>query len=444
MEYMDDAETPYSFDFWCSLFLVSCVLRRRCFVARPGAPVWLNHYVLLVAPPGVARKSTAVNIAAEHAQWITAQTGSNGMIYSGSLTPTMLLNEMRIMSQIGASSPVLLTLPELSRSFARNAAKSTIAYLTDMFDTKEYEKGGTKREGTYEIRKASISLLAASTPEWLGDFAGRDATLGGFSSRCIIVREDKPKRRIKWGEAVAQQDHSILRSALLDIERRLLYLEQHAGGSEVALQVSAGAVDVYERFRDNATSSYKGLSEDYIAERVRDERHVLAIAGSLCCADLTFEVQQNHVINAIKAIELVRRLDAKQFDAEPLRSDNSPQAAPINEAQLLRGRIFDRLANVLKEAGKLGIQQQAIAKKIRYLCTMNDAKLALRIMHDWKCAQMFRVQEAGRPSQVWRATYLIDSPAFEHARKLYIGEPVTREEMDRVLQEADQEKPPYH
>ena len=444
MEYMDGNETPYSFDFWSAMFLVSCVLRRRCCVARPGAPVWLNHYILLVAPPGVARKSTAVNIAAEHAQWITAQTGSNGMIYSGSLTPTMLLNEMRIMSQLGVSSPVLLTLPELSRSFARNAAKSTIAFLTDMFDTKEYEKGGTKREGTYEVRKASISILAASTPDWLGQFGSRDAAVGGFTSRCIVLREDGPKRHIKWREASTQPDHSLLRSALLDIDRRLSHLEQAHGGVEYGLQVTSAAIDAYEGYVESLRAHIRTLSEEEAAKRVRDERHILAVAGTLACADLTFEVQQNHIINAIKAIELVRRSDAKQSEAEPLRSDNSPQAEPINEAQLLRGRIFDRLSRILKEAGKLGIQQQTIAKKVRYLCTMNDAKLALRIMHDWKCAQMFRVHEAGRPSQVWRATYLIDSPAFEHARKLFVGEPMTTIDLDQAVPEDDQSSPPYH
>lgn len=447
MEYMDDAETPYAFDFWAAVFLVSCVLRRRCYVARPGAPVWLNHYILFVAPPGLARKSTAVNIAAEHAQWITAQTGSNGMIYSGSLTPTMLLNEMRIMSQLGASSPVLLTLPELSRSFARNAAKSTIAYLTDMFDTKEFEKGGTKREGTYEIRKASISLLAASTPEWLGEFAGRDATLGGFASRCIIVREDRPKKRIKWDDAVAQPDHTVLRQSLINIEQRLSYFERSVSGNEYPLRVSAGAVERYEAYRSDTEQRNRTLSEEERAERVRDERHVLAIAGTLACADLTFEVQQNHVINAIKAIELVRSNDRsgnRRRDQSQAEQVVAQEASSEDEGVVKRTRIITRLVEVLKEVGPLGIQQQKLAVKMRHLCTMTEVKLALRILHDYRCAQMFKVQEAGRPSHVWRATYLINSPALEHARKLYVGEPVTREEMDRVLQEADQENTPYH
>lgn len=439
MEYMDGQETPYSFDFWSAIWLVSCILRRRVYVNRPGSPVWPNMYILLVAPPAVARKTTAVNTATELIQWYMSKQTSQSMLYSGSLTPSMLLTEMAVLSEQCGSASILLALPELSRSFARNAAKSTISFLTDMFDTKALETGGTKRDGTYEIKKASINLLAASTPDWLGGFASRDAVVGGFASRCIYVNEDKPKRRIKWGEAASSVDISLVRSAMLSIEHRLQQLESISGGSEIPIQVSKGAVDRYEEWRETLTHTDDST--------VRIDRHVLAVACCLCVSDLSFQINPNHVAQAINAINAIRVRNEPIRDTipTPKRVDIVQNKVPESK-ETIRSRIITRLVETLKEAGQLGVKQQAITIKLRYLTDAATLKLALRIMMDYKCVQMFKLdgEKIGRPAVVWRATYLIDTAALEYARKLFVGEPMTANEMDQGLQDSPQPKTPYH
>ncbi len=438
MEWCDASETPYSFDFWSAVFCVSAVLRRRCYVDRPGAPVWPNHYILLTAPPGVARKTTAVIRATEIVQWYASASKSNATLFSGSLTSSMLMKEMAVLSKEFGCSPLLLALPELSRSFARNAARPTIAYLTDMFDTKEIERGGTKREGTYEIKKASINMLAASTPEWLGAFGGADADAGGFTSRCIVVREERPKRRIKWGEVPTQPDAAVVRSAIIDIDERLAQLERHEGPCrEVPIKATAAAIARYESYREASDTKLR-------SSEARHERHVLSVACVLACADLTFEIQEDHIINAIKAIELVTRDDPKRLEDDTSHNVNADVDRPIDKAWEKRIQIFTRIVKILKEAGKLGVQQQKMCIRLRHLTGAKDVRLVLKILLDYNCVQCFRVSEVGRPSMVWRATYLIDTPAVERARILYAGEPITEPSEDQSPQESDQSTPPYH
>lgn len=442
MEWQDASETPYAFDFWSAVFCVSAVLRRRCYVDRPGAPVWPNHYVLLVAPPGVARKSTAVVRASEIVQWYVSESNSHATIFSGSLTASMITKEMAVLSQEYGSSPILLALPELSRSFARNAVRSTIAFLTDLFDTKEIERGGTKREGSYEVKKASINFLAASTPEWLGGFAGRDADAGGFTSRCIIARESSPKRRIKWGEKTTQPDPYMVRSAMLDIEQRLTMLEQHErGGKEVPIRATAAAIARYESYREALEAKHATNNE---SNGARLDRHVLSVACVLACADLTFEIQEDHIINAIKAIELVTRDDPKGLEDDTSRRIGDNIVQPIDKAWEKRIQIFTRIVKVVKEAGKLGIQQQKLCIRLRHLTTMKEVRLVLKILLDYYCVQCFKVSEVGRPSMVWRATYLIDTPAVERARILYAGEPITAPSEGPSPLDSDQSKTPCH
>ena len=439
MEYMDGQETPYSFDFWCAIWLVSSVLRRRCYINRPGSPVWPNSYVLLVAPPAVARKGVAISKATELMQWYLATTQSPSMLYGGSLTPSMLTTEMAVLSEQHGCSSVLLALPELSRSFARNAAKSTISFLTDLFDTKELETGGTKRDGTYTIKKASINLLAASTPDWLGGFGDKDAIAGGFASRCIYVNEDKPKRRVKWGEQASQQSVDVARHALLSIEQRLTLLEQHHQGSEVPIQVTKGAVDYYEDWRDRQEAEQ--VLENNGSVHARTSRHVLTVACVFACSDLSFEIQQNHIIAAIKAIECVapKQEVAKESSSQRSSGEQPSQINPTAEdKEAYRSRIFSKLVEILREAGKIGIRQTEVTIKMRYSCEGDVVRTMLRMLSDYRCAQMFKLsgEKIGRPPIVWRATYLIDTPALEHARKLFVGEPMTAEEMELGLAET--------
>ena len=436
MEYMDGQETPYSFDFWSAVWIVSSVLRRRVYINRPGSPVWPNMYVLLVAPPAVARKGVAIGKATELMQWYLHTTPSPSALYSGSLTPSMLTIELAVLSEQHGCSSILLAIPELSRSFARNAAKSTIAFLTDLFDTKELETGGTKRDGIYTIKKASINLLAASTPDWLGGFGDRDAVAGGFASRCIYVNEDRPKRRVKWGESGAIQSRNVVEQSIMDIERRLSDLERFHKGVEVPIQVTKGAVDYYEDWRDRpeSTSTLEKSS-------VRRERHVLATSCILACSDLTFEIQQNHIIAAIKAIEEVYPKPERVVH-HPQPSEDRQAGQSINataeDKEAYRSRIFSKLVEILREAGKIGIRQTEVTIKMRYSCDGDVVRTMLRMLSDYRCAQMFKLsgEKIGRPPIVWRATYLIDTPALEHARKLFVGEPMTAEEMELGLAET--------
>src|SRR3954470_5171481 len=63
MAYSDSQETAWSFDLLCALWVLSSVLGPGVQVARGSDRLALNLYILLVAPSGVARKSTALGLA---------------------------------------------------------------------------------------------------------------------------------------------------------------------------------------------------------------------------------------------------------------------------------------------------------------------------------------------------------------------------------------------
>ena len=60
------SEAPESFHFWAGLFTIASVLKRRVYVSEELLGGWDCYpfmYIIFVAPPGVARKSTTARYA---------------------------------------------------------------------------------------------------------------------------------------------------------------------------------------------------------------------------------------------------------------------------------------------------------------------------------------------------------------------------------------------
>ena len=57
-------EAPERFHFWCAVHAVGGALRRRVYIDAGNFRWMPNWYIILVAPPGVAKKSTVINIGA--------------------------------------------------------------------------------------------------------------------------------------------------------------------------------------------------------------------------------------------------------------------------------------------------------------------------------------------------------------------------------------------
>ena len=61
-EYTADNEAPESFHLWVGLSMIAGALRRNVMIQMQHFDVLSNMFVVLVAPPGTARKTTALKI----------------------------------------------------------------------------------------------------------------------------------------------------------------------------------------------------------------------------------------------------------------------------------------------------------------------------------------------------------------------------------------------
>ena len=60
LKYTENTEPPYTFRLWTALHTITAVLQRKCYLPWGSLTFYPNMYIVLVAPPGAARKGTAM------------------------------------------------------------------------------------------------------------------------------------------------------------------------------------------------------------------------------------------------------------------------------------------------------------------------------------------------------------------------------------------------
>src|SRR4030067_2652721 len=100
LQYTERHEAPDIFHFWVGITIMHAAIRRNIFFEHGYYRIFPNSYVILVAPPGVCKKSTATNIGVELLQELPDVTIIREKITPEALIET-LATTMRVQSKSG-------------------------------------------------------------------------------------------------------------------------------------------------------------------------------------------------------------------------------------------------------------------------------------------------------------------------------------------------------
>lgn len=188
-------EPPQSFRKWVGISAIASALRRKCKLDWGFTTFYPNFYIILVAPPGKARKGTAI------------QAGTRLITKLGiPLAPNTTTKQALIrrlcecschVANLTADSPVIkphssltVVIPELTTFLGYDDADFMTA-LTDWFDCANVWKYETIARKEEEILGVWVNLLGATTPGLMQTAMPRTAASSGFTSRVIFVYEDR-------------------------------------------------------------------------------------------------------------------------------------------------------------------------------------------------------------------------------------------------------------
>ena len=191
-EYTHDTESHPLFNKWVAYSIISAALRKKVRFNLGRIKIYPNLYVVLVAEPGVARKSQAIS----YGKGILRKIPD---IYTASdtITREALLQEFSnvAVDDVLPTGDILrhASLTIISTEFEtflgqKGENAKMLVLLTEFFDCGEEPfKYRTKTQGETIVPSVYLSLLGATTPESLASSLPVIAIGGGLTSRILFI-----------------------------------------------------------------------------------------------------------------------------------------------------------------------------------------------------------------------------------------------------------------
>lgn len=200
MEYTEDTESSMLFNKWVGISTIASALRKKVWLEVGRLKVFPNLYIVLVAEPGIARKSQAITYASSIISGV-----SDIKVAADSTTAQSLFQELEestTYDRLPDGTPVrhasLSVISKEFESFLGSASQNKmIVTLTDLFDAGEEPwKHRTKSYGAVTIPSVFLNILGATTPQSLLTCLSSLAVGGGLTSRILFVYSDKKHKKV--------------------------------------------------------------------------------------------------------------------------------------------------------------------------------------------------------------------------------------------------------
>lgn len=196
MEYTLDQESPKAFHQWVAMGVLSACIGRNVWIPRVKYTTFPNLYIVLVAGSAKCRKSVSISIGRE----ILNGLKEPPTIFAQKITTEALIEALEKTKKNDACFG-LICASELSVFLGSDAIKSgIIPTLTDLYDSPKEWVYHTRGRGKETLKNITLSMLGASTKDWLRTSIPAEAIGGGFTSRVIFVFEDAPSKLILFPE----------------------------------------------------------------------------------------------------------------------------------------------------------------------------------------------------------------------------------------------------
>ncbi len=197
---MENTEPARLFDRWVGYSVIAAALRRKVSLQLGRLTYYSNIYVVLVAEPGVARKTQAIKYGVNFLNTIPDIRMS-----SDSATKEAMTDDIQ-----GSGNDELLASGEQFRhcslniiskefeSFLGQKKENTrmLTALTDLFDCPDNWSSRTRHGTSNAIVFPWVNLLAATTPDSLANSLPASAVGGGLTSRIMFIWADKKKKSV--------------------------------------------------------------------------------------------------------------------------------------------------------------------------------------------------------------------------------------------------------
>lgn len=299
MDYASFSEAPKHMHFWTGVSTVAGALRRRVWIDQGYFKWHANHYIILVAPPGVVSKSTTAAIGMNLLRQVPGiNFGPDVVTWPALVTAFASVNEQFELNGEWHTQCALTLESSEFGNLVNPQDRDMIDLLVTLWDSRQ---GGfnkmTKTSGSDKVENPWINMIACTTPAWIAGNFPEYVIGGGFTSRCLFVYADRKER------FVAYPSQHIPKTAL-DQKQKLIddlsHIAQNLiGAYSLTEEAIEWGIAWYEHHNKNPPERLK--SDDrfggYLA-RKQTHIHKLAMILAAACRDsLRIEAQDLALAN---------------------------------------------------------------------------------------------------------------------------------------------------
>lgn len=355
LKYCDNYETPQSFDFWGAIWILSILCNRKVVINRPNNKLFTNFYITFIADSGICRKSTAVKLAKNILQSICNENSYH--LLDSYSSQAKLIYELTKSSKMEQKCIMAVNASEFTNFFNN---KTIIETFLDLYDCPDRRIGyGTFSNGNISLNNVFVSCLSASTPDNYLHSMDKENIENGFTSRNIVIRANKGKRKIPWGtegtgtEQIVKLGYKIGEFIRYESDK-ITYTDQ--------------AIRCYSQWyvrRRCSTDLYTRTFES------REQDFVLKLATLLAINDLSSEVTEEYIKIAIKIIQNVKKDAVSFFNNDLYKEDKD----------LLQITI-EKIINIIHSKGQNGIKHRDLYLRVHNSCSIDDYNYIINILHE--------------------------------------------------------------
>jgi hypothetical protein len=197
LKYTENSEPPRLFRTWVALSVIAAALKRKCRLPWGMITFFPNMYVVLVAPPGKARKGTAMGPGLTFLNELGIKLAAEATTREALIRYLNGCNDTIVHPDGASEFHASLTIySEELTVFLGYQNRQLISDLTDWYDCRQRWTYRTKHEGTDDIVGVWVNLLGATTPDMIQTSMPLETVGGGLASRIIFVYEQRKEKVI--------------------------------------------------------------------------------------------------------------------------------------------------------------------------------------------------------------------------------------------------------
>lgn len=290
-------ETPTQTAAWTAAFLLSSVMKRESWFNMYPGKLYPNLYVIIVGPPRIVPKTTAVNYGAgkilqhyhKHLPEVKHQYMKEVNMLRNVSSPEAVTVIGLAPKNVNFQDPVTkkwekldrgsqlsIIVSELGNFLGKQKYKGgLIDLLTNLYDCPDKEDNVTLSRGELEIRNVFFNLFGATTEDGLEASVPPEAFGHGFMSRLIPVYTPRPTRSFYRPRKVTWKSGEDI-DWPIELQMRLAWIARNSIGEY-------NLTDEADEYLENWYASYHKRLERRIGTKemllqTRFDTHLLKIA----------------------------------------------------------------------------------------------------------------------------------------------------------------------